>query len=163
MVGATCHRCGREWNYTGGSDHYGTCPNCKTSVKLETGSERAGPADSPEAEPPGPCRTTSDRETVEVEAGGHELREVSLVEAVEALDDSVSELYELQESQSEAVDDVAQNVEKQSEAVDSLEDGVKEVAGYFAEFIELNGGEVEYDHISRGGAVPEALKNFEVA
>jgi Zn finger protein HypA/HybF involved in hydrogenase expression len=29
-----CHRCGNTWNYSGSSDYYASCPNCKTSVKI---------------------------------------------------------------------------------------------------------------------------------
>lgn len=30
-----CHRCGYEWQYTGSSDYYASCPQCKTSVPIE--------------------------------------------------------------------------------------------------------------------------------
>lgn len=30
-----CHRCGRKWDYTGDSNLYASCPDCKTSVKMD--------------------------------------------------------------------------------------------------------------------------------
>jgi len=30
-----CQRCGKEWDYKGDSNYYASCPNCKTSVKVE--------------------------------------------------------------------------------------------------------------------------------
>lgn len=29
-----CQRCSHEWDYTGESDYFATCPNCKTSVSV---------------------------------------------------------------------------------------------------------------------------------
>ncbi len=29
-----CKRCGREWDYTGEKKFYTSCPDCKTSVKI---------------------------------------------------------------------------------------------------------------------------------
>lgn len=151
----TCQRCGHDWEYSGQSEHYCTCPNCKTSVSVR-GSERA----EPEAE----RGTTSDRMagTVAVEAGGHEEREMPMAEAVEALDQAVTELYELQTAQGETVSELAQGVEEQSDDVDDLRDGLEELAGYFAELVEEAGGEVDYDHVDPGKAVPEALKDVDV-
>jgi hypothetical protein len=157
MVEAECHRCGREWDYTGRSDHYGTCPNCKTSVKLPRGSERAAPEaarDSPER-PDGVV-------VVEVEAGAEEPREVSVGEAVEALDRSVMELYDLNTAESETVSDVAVRVEEQAEVLDDLRDGLEELAGFFEVFIEEAGGKVEYEHIEPTGAVEDALETVDV-
>lgn len=158
MVEALCHRCGREWDYTGRSDHYGTCPNCKTSVKLEGGSERAEPA----AER---CPDPSDRpaESVEIEAGG-EAREVSFVEAVEALDRSVSELYQLEDDRTGTVSQLAESADDRDAQLDDLRDGLEELAGYFAEFIEsFDGGEVEYKHIEQSGdPIPEALEDVDM-
>jgi hypothetical protein len=153
MVVATCHRCGYEWDYTGQSDRCGTCPNCKTTVTLDRGSERAK-RDSPER-PDGVV-------VVEVEAGAEEPREVSVGEAVEALDRSVMELYDLNTAESETVSDVAVRVEEQAEALDDLRDGLEELAGFFEVFIEEAGGKVEYDHIEPTGAVEDALETVDV-
>jgi len=167
MVEALCHRCGREWDYTGSSDRYGCCPNCKTSVKLNRGSERAKPTGSPEGSvEPEPsaerCPDPSDRATVEIEAGG-EPREVDVTEAVEAVDGAVIELYELGEARGETMAQLGQDSEEQSEEVDDLRDGLEELAGYFAEYIEANGGKVEYDHIEKTEpTVPEALENVDM-
>jgi endogenous inhibitor of DNA gyrase (YacG/DUF329 family) len=30
-----CPKCGKEWDYTGNSQVYATCPDCKRSVKIE--------------------------------------------------------------------------------------------------------------------------------
>jgi hypothetical protein len=157
MVVATCHRCGREWDYTGGSDRYGTCPNCKTSVVLNRGSERPEPeatGDSPER-PDGAV-------VVEVEAGASEPREVTLIEAVEAMDRSISELYELSASESETVGEVARQVEERGDDLDELCAGIEELAGYFRRFIEEAGGKVEYDHVEPGDDVSEALETVDV-
>jgi len=159
MVEALCHRCGREWDYTGGSDYYGTCPNCNTSVKLDRGSEQAEPSETAEHNPP------SDRPavSVEVEAGG-EAREVSLAEAVELLDGSVSELYQLEGDRTGTVSDLAQEANDREAELDDLRDGLEELAGYFAELIEqFEGGEVEFEHIeSVGDPIPEALENVDM-
>ena len=34
MVKLKCQRCGREWEYTGDKKFYTSCPDCKTSVKI---------------------------------------------------------------------------------------------------------------------------------
>jgi molybdopterin converting factor small subunit len=154
MVEALCHRCGREWDYTGRSDYYGTCPNCNTSVKLER--ERASEAEGEALPDP------SDRETVEIEAGG-EAREVGVIEAVEAMDGAVEELYELGEARGETMGQLRQDIEAEGDDVDDLRDGLKELAGYFAELIEAAGGEVEFEEIEETGpTVPEALENVDM-
>lgn len=153
----TCQRCGHGWEYSGQSEHYCTCPNCKTSVSVR-GSERAEPSETAER------GTTSDRtpETVAVQAGGHEEREMELSEAIVALDESVTELYELQSSQSGSVGELAQEAEERERSVDDLERGLEEVASYFKQVMEEMGGEVEYDHVDAGRAVPEALKDADM-
>jgi len=30
-----CKKCGRQWDYTGDAEVYATCPDCKTSNKIE--------------------------------------------------------------------------------------------------------------------------------
>jgi protein-arginine kinase activator protein McsA len=35
MVELECGNCGREWNYTGKSRVYATCPDCRNAVKIE--------------------------------------------------------------------------------------------------------------------------------
>ncbi len=30
-----CHRCGYEWTYKGKMKWYASCPQCRTSVKIE--------------------------------------------------------------------------------------------------------------------------------
>jgi len=159
MVEAECHRCGYEWNYTGESEHYGCCPNCKTSVQLHGGSERAEPSETAER-----CPDPSDRtKTVEVAAGDDEPREVPVAEAVEAMDGAVSKLYTLGEARAEATGDLAERVEETEESVDELRAGLVELAGYFEELIEEFGGELEYDEISaEESAVAEAVKAMEV-
>lgn len=152
-----CHRCGREWDYTGRSDHYGTCPNCKTSVKLEEVSERA----EPEPEATAERGTTSERKTVEIEAGG-EAREVGLIEAIEAVDGAVAELYELGDARGDAMGDLSDRVRERGDEVDSLEDGLSELAGYFREFVEANGGEIEYENIGADRSVPDVIADLEM-
>lgn len=155
MVKAVCHRCGREWDYTGQSDHYGTCPNCKTSVKLEGASEFAGRNPDPSE------RTEECGQSVKIEAGG-EVREESVPEAIEALDASIIELYELVEGRSDSFGEIVVDVEEQEATIETLEDGLGELAGYFEELVEEAGGEVEYDNIETGGGVPDAVSNMEV-
>lgn len=169
MVQALCHRCGREWDYTGRSDHYGTCPNCNTSVKLHRGSERAEPSDSPEVSPETEptaerCPDPSDR-TAEVRAGGEEAREMLVVEAVESLDESVTELYELQSGEAESVGELVQEVEEREESLADLRRGLGELAFYFSELIEEAGGVVEYQNIDAeppNDPVMEALSEVDM-
>lgn len=153
MVEAVCHRCGREWDYTGSSDHYGTCPNCKTSVKLHGGSERAEPSETAER------GTTSDRtaETVEVEGD-----EVPVGEAVERLSESVEELRAVGEARGESLAELGREVEDRGETVTELHHGLEELAGYFQRVMEEAGGEVSYDHIEPGPSVPAALEDVEM-
>ena len=161
MVEAACHRCGREWDYTGSSDRYGTCPNCKTSVKLHRGSERAEPSASPEGpdgpEPTAERGTTSDRTTVEVDG-----ETVPVAEAVEELNESLAEVRTLGESRGESLGELGREVEDRGEVVADLRRGLEELAGYFKQVMEEAGGEVEYDHIEPGPAVPAALENVEM-
>ncbi|MHC3382204.1 hypothetical protein, partial [Haloarcula sp. H-GB5] len=105
-------------------------------------------------------RTTG---TVEVVAGAEEAREVGVVEAVEAMDGAVDELYELGEARGETVSELAQEVEGREETVEELRDGVRELAGYFAELVEAAGGEVEFENVEKTGpTVPEALENVDM-
>lgn len=155
MVNAVCHRCGREWDYNGQSDRYGTCPNCKTSVKLEGASERAEPSETAER-----CPDPSER-SVEIVAGAGEPHEETIPDAIVALDVSVGELYELVSDRSETVGEIVAGVEEREEAIEELEDGLGELAGYFEEMIEEAGGEVEYDHIETGEPIEEAVASVE--
>lgn len=143
----SCQRCGHEWNYTGASEHYCTCPGCKTSVRVE-GSEQAEPSKTAER------GTTSDQmETVEY--GGEE---VPITEAVVELEESVEQVRAVADARAESAGELA---EEQRERIADVERGLEEVAGYFKEFMEEMGGEVEYDHVDAGKAVPEALKNVD--
>ena len=36
MIKAKCRKCNYEWEYTGFSRYYATCPMCKVSTKLDT-------------------------------------------------------------------------------------------------------------------------------
>lgn len=153
MVEAACDRCGREWDYTGRSDEYCTCPNCKTSVKLEaSASERAEPSETAERRP-----DPSERDA----------------DAVAALEASVGELYELTEQQAETLGDLVQDGERRADNLDELEaehaerlddlrDGLEEVAALFQEFVEANGGVFEYQHISLDDEVQAAAGEVDV-
>ena len=151
MADLACQRCGHEWDYTGGSEHYCTCPNCKTSVSVR-GSERAEPSETAER------GTTSDR-AVTVEFGGEE---VPVAEAVARLEESVAEVRATGEARGESLGELGRDVEEQGETVAELERGLEEVAGYFKQLIEEAGGEVDYDHVDAGKAVPEALKDMDM-
>jgi len=136
---------------------YGTCPNCKTSVKLPRGSERA----EPEAErDPYPSDWTG--EPVEVRAGDLDAREVPVPEAVTALDEAVTELYELEDGRTGTVSELAERIEERKRSVDELEKALEEVARYFKEFVEEVGGELEYEEIDPERPVPTALENMEI-
>jgi hypothetical protein len=152
MVEAVCHRCGREWDYTGSSDHYGTCPNCKTSVKLHGGSERAEPSETAER-----CPDPSDRTTVEVEGEA-----VPVAEAVERLNESLAEVRAVGEARGDSLAELGREVEDRGESVADLRRGLAELAGYFKQVMEEAGGEVDYDHIEPGPAVPAALENVDM-
>lgn len=123
MVEAECHRCGRQWDYTGRSEHYGTCPNCKTSVKLDRGGggEAAETAEASES-------SDETAPTVEVAMGAGEAREVGLTEAVEGLDRSVTELYQLADGRDGVVGDLARRAGELEERADDLEAAIEEVA-----------------------------------
>ena len=160
MVAAECHRCGYEWDYTGASDHYGCCPNCKTSVQLHGGSESAEPKASADPDP-------SDRTTVEVAVGDEEPREIPVAEAVEVLDGAVSRLDAMVEAQTEATGDLVERVEETEESVEDTRAGLVELAGYFEEMIEEFGGELEYDEIeaeeeAEQNPIAEAVEAVEV-
>jgi predicted nucleic acid-binding Zn-ribbon protein len=55
-----CGKCGHEWDYTGESDHWCSCPRCRTNVKVHQdpenrpdpgqGQEPTEPPDAPPAE-----------------------------------------------------------------------------------------------------------------
>ena len=36
MIKMKCGKCGHKWPYKGKSKHYATCPDCKTSVKINS-------------------------------------------------------------------------------------------------------------------------------
>jgi hypothetical protein len=150
MVEAECHRCGREWDYTGRSNMYGTCPNCKTSVKLPRGSERA----EPEAER---CPDPSDRTTVEVDGEA-----VPVAEAVERLNEQVVEVRGIGEARAESLGELGRDFEERGETLEEIERGLAELANYFKQVMEEAGGEVDYDHIEPGPAVPAALENVDM-
>nr|WP_192960853.1 hypothetical protein [Haloferax sp. Q22]AKN10607.1 hypothetical protein [Haloferax sp. Q22] len=152
MVEAACHRCGREWDYTGSSDHYGTCPNCKTSVKLHGGSERAEPSETAER-----CPDPSDRTTVEVDGEA-----VPVAEAVERLNESLEQVRATGEARGESLGELGRDVEARAETVADLRRGLEELAEYFKELMEEAGGEVDYDHIDPGRTVPSALENVDM-
>ena len=35
MIKLQCKKCEKVWNYSGKNKYYATCPDCKTSVKIE--------------------------------------------------------------------------------------------------------------------------------
>lgn len=35
MTETKCKRCGHEWDYTGNSEWYTSCPKCRTSIKVK--------------------------------------------------------------------------------------------------------------------------------
>ena len=152
MVEAACHRCGREWDYTGSSDRYGTCPNCKTSVKLHGGSERAEPSETAER-----CPDPSDRTTVEVDGEA-----VPVAEAVEELNEALAEVRAVGEARGDSLAELGRELEDRGEVVADLRRGLEELAGYFKQVMEEAGGEVDYDHIEPGPAVPAALENVDM-
>jgi hypothetical protein len=135
---------------------YGTCPNCKTSVKLPRGSERAEPSETAER-----CPDPSDRTTVQIRAGGEEPEEMPISEAIEVLDAQLAQLYDIGDARAETVDDLAQQVEERGRSVDDLERGVEEVAGYFKRLVEQAGGEVDYDHVEPSRPVLDAVQDVD--
>jgi len=161
MVQATCHRCGREWEYTGGSDHYGTCPNCKTSVKLHKGSERARPEPETEVEAEAERRPDpSDPTPRTVEVVGDEM---PVPEGVERLDWQLAQVASTVERQGGSVAELERRVDERARSLDELERGIEEVADFFKQFVDAQGGEVEYEHIDLDDDLPELLEKIEEA
>lgn len=147
MVVATCHRCEYEWDYTGSSDRYGTCPNCKTSVKLDGGSERA-------TAKPERCGDPSDR-TVGINGST-----VPVVEAVESLDNSVAELYQMDETLGDELAELRDRVEEDGE-IQEVREGLRELAKQFTELVEEMGGAVQFEEIEVGTDLQTALDGVE--
>jgi len=102
-------------------------------------------------------------ETVEVDAVEGE--EVGVLEAAEALDEEVTQLYELGESRDGELAELSDDVADQAAEIDDLRDGLAEVAEFFAELIEEAGGEVDYDHIEidrSESPIPEVIENMDI-
>lgn len=123
MVELECQRCGRVWDY-GGSRHYATCPNCKTSVK-------AGPLPSEE----------SDEEAM-VDIPMEE-DEQTVPEAVESLGHMIDALWDefgdLEERVADLEDEEAPEVDERGEQVKELYKALNSV-------IDQVGGSAEFDH-----------------
>lgn len=144
MVRLHCARCGHGWDYTGSSDHYCTCPNCKTSVKIQ-----------------------DSKESAESGTGGPE------TERVDAIENRLAEVDELaqslRETQGETVPELQGEVSENTERLDELGEAVEEVAGAVAELVEAMGGTVEWESGPLVDAdpdpvttVPEAVRNADI-
>jgi hypothetical protein len=124
MVRLHCARCGHGWDYTGSSDHYCTCPNCKTSVKVqesrESPAERAGGGVSEET-----------RERIEAV-------EKRLVEVDELTDSLTDEM-------GETVPEMQGDIGQLEERVEEVEAAVVEVAEIVEELVVGMEGRVDYE------------------
>jgi prophage DNA circulation protein len=124
MVRLHCARCGHGWDYTGSSDHYCTCPNCKTSVKVQESREK------PE------------------QRGGGEVAEEAR-ERVEAMEKRLVEVDEVTDSltdeMAETVPEMQGDIGHLEERVEAVETGVGELAEIVEELVEELGGRVEYE------------------
>lgn len=156
MLTLTCQRCEHEWDYTGQSQYYATCPCCKSSVKVEDESSKDGSKHS--GTPDGAEESTL---TVEI-ATGDVVREMEVAEAVEDLHERTTSHGAAQESLRQRVDDHADQLEERG-------DEIAEVATVLKELIEAMGGAVDYDTLEIDGetdvgvsAVAEAAQEVEV-
>jgi len=118
-----CQRCEYEWEY-GGSRHYATCPNCKTSVSV-------GRFGSSSAEGVGSTDGISEQEFTE------------LKEQVEQRDEELLNAFEQITELQERLDEVADR-----SAVDGAvsEQRVAELYEAVGSIVEQLGGSVEFDH-----------------
>lgn len=156
MLTLTCQRCEHEWDYTGESQYYATCPCCKSSVKVDEdsrneSSKHSGASDGGE----------SSTSTVEL-ATGDMVREIEVTEAVEELHETVDSLGEAQESMRQRVADHADQLEERREEI-------AEVATVLKELVEALGGEGEYETLdidsddeTAASGVAEAARAVEV-
>lgn len=150
-----CGKCGREWEYTGRSDVYCTCPSCKTSVKIQESllDEDAEHATSQAGEVP---------ETVVLRFGETEV-EMGVEEALQELAERVAAAGEAQEGLRERVaghdDDLADHADQLEEQREATE----EVAAVVGELVEGMGGSVNWKHVDTAGAWPSAENGSTVA
>lgn len=152
MLTLTCQRCEHEWEYAGESQYYTTCPDCKTSVKVEEGSSQPGGTSETSEEMPS---------TVEL-ATGDMVREVEIGEAIE-------ELHERENALGEAQEQLRQRVVEIEEQIGDRREEIEEVAAILQELIEGMGGQVDYkavgldsDGVEAITGVQEAAKEVEV-
>lgn len=126
MVELECQRCGREWDY-GGSRHYATCPNCKTSVK-------AGelPSEEPAEE------ITVDNPLVEGEQ--------TVPEALDYLVHTVEALWEENGKLQERVAELEDTVAGEQIGADRRADQVGELYDTIEILVEELDWAVEFDH-----------------
>lgn len=103
-----CHRCGYTWKYTGSSEYYASCPQCKTSVPIEEGDEKeqqAGSSGSDVGETEGPGPDGGDLD--------------ALAGRIEELESTASGLHEAIETMMARVTDL----EKRHDAIATVGDG----------------------------------------
>ena len=130
MTELECQRCGREWDY-GGSRHYATCPNCKTSVKA---GELA-------------AEDSADEKTV---TNPMVDEEQTVPEALASLFDTVQVLWEEQNRLEERItqleeDDTGEEIE--TEQLAELYEAV-------GSMVEQMDGTVEFEHAPGDGGAP---------
>lgn len=102
-----CHRCGYAWNYTGSSDYYASCPQCKTSVPIDGGApsgDSGGSGDRPTADA---AETPSDDDLERLSA------------RVEELETTASKLHGVIETMMSRVTEL----ERRHTAVTTVQDG----------------------------------------
>lgn len=98
-----CHRCGYEWGYTGSSDYYASCPQCKTSVPIE------GVGQEDDEAPATESKVSGDRA-----AGGDDIDD--LADRVGQLETTASELHEAIETMMTRVAELEQRHSRVAEA-----------------------------------------------
>lgn len=174
MVKTTCHRCGHEWDYSGDSDHYCSCPTCRTSVKVgrEPDSEDSESEEAPEGSPQeAPQEATQSAQadmgepTVVIDTGGVQ-RDLPVTEAVKELYERQTDLGGAHEAHRQRQDDLAEEVAQ-------LGEQIEEVASILKAVVEVAGGEADYetldveaaeegesgDDAADDAAIPEVLRN----
>ena len=103
-----CHRCGYAWNYTGSSDYYASCPQCKTSVPIEGGAPSSDSEGSSGDPPAAEAVDTSSDDDLE-----------RLSARVEELESTASELHGVIETMMSRVTEL----ERRHTAVTTVQDG----------------------------------------
>lgn len=139
MPEVECEKCGHNWEYSGQSDHFCTCPSCKSSVKLEGETTEDGGTEADEVP-----------ETVVLEFGEmNEEVEVEVDEAIGELVERIDSTGSALESVRDRVDDLDREVDDRVGDADLTEQeaAIEEVARLLEELFDEMGGSIDWEHV----------------